>query len=747
METSKMHTLELQTARVTTDSDGVLTVWLDQPGKSVNTITGKMLADLTEIVMLVEREKPRAVIFASAKADCFVAGGDLFEIRALTAETMTEFLAGGQKLYDRIASLPMPTVCAMNGDCLGGGMELALACKYRVAADDGSINIGLPETKIGILPGWGGTVRLPRLIGITRALPLILMGKALPPKKAKKIGMIDETVRPEALLAAAKRIALNGVQRKTKFALVDRLCSNGFIRRRVLASAEAKTMATTYGNYPSAAKVIEIVRTSHDLGHAAGLEAERASLRDLIDSDACHNLMRLFFLRQRVKKGIAEQLSAKPLDVKCAGVIGGGTMGAGIAYALARAGVQVRLIEMNPAAVAAALGRVRKAFDDDVYSGKLSTLEAHHAFNRVCPSVEWTGLGACDLVVEAVAETMEVKREVFAKLDKLCRPDAVLASNTSSLSITEMAAATSRPQRVVGLHFFNPVPKMPLVEVVRTPQSDDVSLATAAALSAKIGKVAVLVKDAPGFLVNRVLIPYLAEALVLAEEGAEITVVDETMKRWGMPMGPFELLDEIGLDIGAHVLKSLGSKMDPPLATSPTVGRALERKWLGKKSGCGFYIHGKKKSAKLKPNVELISLLTAVRSKVAPSEVDIVNRLVLPMVNEAARLLAEGVTDSAETVDLATVLGLGFAPFRGGLAQFAEKVTVPELVKMLEDLSSRHGLRFAPAPALKWLAKESKPFADAVHFAASKAAAAPTPAAAPAASREVAESVARSPHA
>src|SRR5688572_8935904 len=254
MEVSKMHTLVLKTARVSTDSDGVMTVWIDVAGKSVNTITSKMLEDLTEIVVLIEREKPKAVIFTSAKPDCFIAGGDLFEIRSLTADTMTDFLAGGQKLYDRIANLPIPTVVAMNGDCLGGGMELALACTYRVAAEDGSINIGLPETKIGILPGWGGTVRLPRLIGITRALPLILQGKALPPRKAKKIGMVDEVVRPEALLAAARRMILTRPKIKRKWLLIDRLAKLGFIRSRVLATAEKKTLATTHGNYPAAMK-------------------------------------------------------------------------------------------------------------------------------------------------------------------------------------------------------------------------------------------------------------------------------------------------------------------------------------------------------------------------------------------------------------------------------------------------------------------------------------------------------------
>lgn len=711
-----MHELELPTLRASTDSDGVMTVCFDQPGKSVNTITRQMLGDLADVMLLIEREKPRGVIFSSAKPECFIAGGDLFEIRALNADNMTEFLAGGQMLYDRIAALPMPTVAAINGDCLGGGMELALACTYRIAADNGEINLGLPETRIGILPGWGGTVRLPRLIGITKALPLILAGKALPPRKAKKVGMIDETVRPEALMAAAKRVVLSGMKPRRRRSLVDRAASIGLVRKRILKMAEKKTLATTHGNYPSAMKVIDIVRTSHDRGHGAGLEAERRALRELMDTPACHNLMRLFFLRKSVKRSLTDQLKAKPLQVNYAGVIGGGTMGAGIAHGLARAGVQVRLVEVSPKAMAAALGRIRRFLDDDVASGRLSPLEARHAFNRICPTTHWEGLRTCDFVVEAIAETMAAKREVFERLDRICRPDAVLASNTSSLSITEMAGATARPQRVVGLHFFNPVPKMPLVEVVRTHMSDDASLATAAALSGRMGKTAVLVKDAPGFLVNRVLIPYLAEALVLAEEGADFVHVDQMMKAWGMPMGPFELLDEIGLDIAAHVLKSLGERMDPPLRVCPAIASALEKGWFGKKSGCGFYIHNqKRKSAEPKANLELAALLTAGRTHSAHSKSDIENRLVLLMVNEAARLLAEGVTDSADTVDLATVMGIGFAPFRGGLAQFADSIGMQQIAVQLDELAARHGPRFAPAPVLRRLAEKGLPLADAIH--------------------------------
>ena len=720
----------MEIIRTTTDSDGIVTVWFDQPGKSINSITQQFITELSEVVSELERQSPKGIIFASAKNHSFIVGADLFEISAMPIEGCTKFLAEGQALYNRIEKLLAPTAAAINGDCLGGGMELALACDHRVAADDGSISVGLPELKIGILPGWGGTVRLPRLIGLRKALPLLLTGKTLAPKKARKLGMIDETVRPEALMAAAKRLVLSGKPHR-KLPLIDRLAVRGPIRKCILAAAHAKTMAMSYGNYPAPLKVLEITRANYESGMAAGLEGERKALCELMETESCRNLMRLFFLRHAAKRSLSKQVRAKPLDVKYAAVIGGGTMGAGIVHSLIRAGIQLRLVEVNEKAASAALGRVRRMLDDDISSGRLSPLEARHAFNRVCPTTEWTGLRLADVVIEAVVETMDAKREVFAKLDHLTRPDAILASNTSSLSVTEMAQATSRPHRVVGLHFFNPVPKMPLVEVVRTADSDDEALATAVALTARLGKTPVLVADAPGFLVNRVLIPYLAESLVLAQEGADIVSVDDAMKRWGMPMGPFELLDEIGLDIAAHVLKSLGDRMDPPLKLPLLVGEAIGRGWLGKKSGQGFYVYGRKRKLK-KPQVNeaLAELLTAGADPSRQSELtaeQIQWRLVLPMVNEAARLLEEGVTDSADLVDLATVLGLGFAPFRGGLARFADSVGAETIVAKLQELAARYGARFAPAEVLKRLAREHRPLGDAARASQDAAQTPPRP--------------------
>jgi 3-hydroxyacyl-CoA dehydrogenase/enoyl-CoA hydratase/3-hydroxybutyryl-CoA epimerase len=712
------------TLRVTMDSDHIVTVSLDAPGKSVNSLTSAMLSDLATVVMELEQQKPAGVIFASAKARSFVAGADLFEIRNMTREQIERFLSDGQALFERISRLPMPTAAAINGDCLGGGLELALACTTRVASSATSISIGLPEVKLGILPGWGGTVRLPRLIGLTAALPLILAGKTMPPKKALKAGIIDEVVRPEVLLAAARRRVMQGSIRPP-IPLARRLASSvSLTRNRIFAVAGTKAQATTRGNYPAPLRVIDVIRIGYEKGPAAGLEAERAALKDLIDTDACRNLFRLFFLGQGAKRAIFDQLHDKPAEVAYAAVIGGGTMGSGIVHGLIRAGVQVRLVEVDPKAVSAALGRIRKMLDDDVSAGRLTPLDARHAFNRVAPTCEWTGLGLADVVIEAVAEQMSVKRSVFSRLDALTKPSAVLASNTSSLSIAEMAGATKRPACVVGMHFFNPVPKMPLVEVVRAQDSDDHALATVAALGVRMGKTPILVKDAPGFLVNRMLIPYLAEALLAAVEGVSIPLIDRAMKDWGMPMGPFELLDEIGLDIAAHVLRSLGTQVAIPSGLE----KAIANGWLGKKSGQGFYLYsGKaKRGAEPRLNLQMVSLISTATSS-AITEDQIQWRLVLPMVNETARLLEEGVTDSTDAVDLASVLGLGLAPFRGGLAHFADTVGTDVVVRRLDVLATQLGARFSPAPLLKVLAAEHRSLSQFAETSPDHPASAPGP--------------------
>ena len=696
----------------TDPATNVLTIVLDVPGKPVNTCTPQLLVELAAVVESLERGtvKPAGVIIASAKQRSFNAGADLFELKSMSEQGIAQYLAEGQALFDRISRLPMPTVAAINGDCLGGGFELALACNYRVAASETSISIGLPEVKLGLIPAWGGATRLPRLIGLTKALPILLAGKTMPPKKAQKAGLVDEVVRPEALLDAAKRLVL-GHRERQQPRLMQRLAARLTpARNRILDMARKETNEKTYNNYPAPMRLIDVIKTGYDKGFAAGLAAEREAILALTKSDACRNLMRVFFLRQGAKRRAGDQLAAKPAEIKHAAVIGGGTMGAGIVHALIRAGIPVRLVEVNPQAASAALGRIKKLLDEDIATGKLDKLAAKHAFHRVSPTTDWTGLGMADFVVEAVLETLDAKREVFNKLDALCRPDAILATNTSSLRVTDMAASTAHPFRVLGLHFFNPVNKMPLVEIVRAPQSDDASLATAVGLVNRLGKTPVLVNDAPGFLVNRILIPHLAEALTMATEGVPVKLIDDAIKHWGMPMGPFELLDEIGLDIALHVLKSLSHVQRDAAPVPPVVEQAIANKWLGKKSGKGFYIHSGKRGAKPQPHEELQKLLAPMMPAKTLTHEEIQWRLILPMVNEAANVLAEHVTDSAEDIDLATVMGLGFAPFRGGLAQFADETGLESIVKRLDELAQKHGQRFAPPQLLRDLAREHRPF-------------------------------------
>ncbi|MGB7159492.1 MAG: 3-hydroxyacyl-CoA dehydrogenase NAD-binding domain-containing protein [Tepidisphaeraceae bacterium] len=703
--------------RTTRDADNILTIRMDVPGKPVNACSPQLLHELLEAVVAAEHDRPAGVIFASAKPRSFNAGADLFETRGMTREQLTEYLTRGQALFVRIAHLPMPTIAAINGDCLGGGFELALACRYRVAVDDGSISIGLPEVKLGLIPAWGGTTRLPRTIGLRRALPILLAGKTLPPRKAQRAGLVDEVVRPEALLAAAKRIVTSRA-RGHHASWFDRAAAGlPPVRSRILDAARRETIEKTHGNYPAPLRLLDVVRAGFERGFAAGLEEERRAITELTGTDAGRNLLRLFFLRQGAKKRAAERVAAQPHDVKHAAVIGGGTMGAGITHTLIRAGIPVRLVEVDPPAVAAALGRIKRLLDDDVSAGKVDRLAARHALNRVSPTTEWTGLELADFVIEAVVETIDAKRDIFARLDRLIRPGAVLATNTSSLRVSEMAQATLHPERIVGLHFFNPVAKMPLVEVVRAAHSDDASLATAIALAVRLGKTPVLVSDAPGFLVNRILVPYLAEALAMAGEGVSIRAIDDAMKRWGMPMGAFELLDEIGLDIAAHVVKSLGGPTPPPNVVA-LFDRAEDRHWLGKKSGQGFYVYpgprGRRGRGRSTPspevNEELIRTIVDAEAPALDAE-SIQWRLVLPMVNESARALEEGVTDSTDAIDLATVLGLGLAPFRGGIVQFANAVGAEEIVRRLDELAEKHGPRFVPAPLLREAARRHGPMA------------------------------------
>lgn len=708
------------------DGNSVLTVWFDHVGKSVNTFSLEALGELENLVAGLERDGSATggVIFTSAKADGFISGADLFEMANLDSDAVSRFVKQGQDVFCRIARLPMPTVAAINGHCLGGGFELALACRARVAADRGSINIGLPEIKLGIIPAWGGTTRMTRMLGPIRALPLLLTGKTMSPRKAMRSGVIDEVVRPEALLAAARRLlatcdALNHRRRPSMLNRV--ILAVPALTNVVCTTALRKTATETFGNYPAAYEMIDTVAAACRNGLETGLQAEHESITRLVDTDTCRNLMRLFFLRQESKLAIRNKLSIaghaeSGTEVRQAAVVGGGTMGAGIAHALIRSGISVRFLEVNEPALSAALQRVHGMIGSDIRSKRLSRLQGEAAMHLLSPATTASlehhphSLKMMNIVIEAVAERMDIKTGIFEKLDQYTPDGTVLASNTSSFRIAALANAVTNPRRVIGLHFFNPVSKMPLVEVVRTGHSDAAALRMGVELASRLGKTPILVADGPGFLVNRVLIPYLAEALMMASEGSSIVDMDREMKVWGMPMGPFELLDQVGLDVAMSILDSLSASFGEHVLVPEGIHEIVERGWLGRKSGCGFYKYGRKGRPHL--NEGMAAMLTKSGEGGTLDSNTTRARLILPMVNEAARLLVEGVTDSADTIDLASVLGLGLAPFRGGLVHFAEVEGLDHIVEQMDQLGNRCGTRFSPCPELRTIAESGRPMQD-----------------------------------
>jgi 3-hydroxyacyl-CoA dehydrogenase / enoyl-CoA hydratase / 3-hydroxybutyryl-CoA epimerase len=684
---------------------GVATLMLDLPGRPLNTLTRQLFADLDEAVgklePLVAAGKIVGVVVASAKDRGFVAGADLFEMRDMSREALNTYLSEGQRIFGRLAALPVHTVAAIHGDCLGGGLELALACGSRVASKAPG-QIGLPETKLGLVPGWGGTVRLCRLIGVGAALPMLVTGKTVGSGDALKLGIVDEVVDGDSLLAAARHLARQPRPNRPSRIEADA----GRIVAETIKSSEREG-----ANYPAVLRVIRVVEAGLN-DPQAGMDAERIGLAELRETEAGKSLLRLFFLRQQARKRAADQAGAAAMPVMKLGVVGGGTMGAGIAYAALTAGLPVMLGEMTDVAADAAKGRIAEMLKKDERAGRRTSQEVAEAMDRLEVFSRLDRMRVVDLVIEAVAEDMAVKRAVFSALDRSAKAEAVLATNTSSLSVGELAASTSRPDLVVGLHFFNPVPRMPLVEIVRAPEADGRALATAVALAGRLGKTPVMVADAPGFLINRVLFPYLSEAVRVAEEGVAFDRIDAAAKRWGMPMGPLELIDTIGLDVCVGILNALSPHLGDRVLAHKVLVAAVAEKRLGRKSGRGFYRYDGDAKAGLVIDAEMAGKF-ATATPMTIDEQELESRLVLPMANEAARALDEGVVDSVDAIDLATVLGLGLATWRGGLARFIDTEGVRSIVAKLRELAGKHGGRFAPAPLLSRLAESGGTLASA----------------------------------
>ncbi len=698
------------------DVNNVVVVTIDVQGSPVNIFADEVVQELNEIVTQLERDTPRAVVFKSNKPSGFLAGADVKRIQRIpTQEEARNVQAIGQQLFDRIETLPCPTVAAIHGVCLGGGLEFALSCRYRVARNDSQTKIGLPEVQLGLIPGWGGTYRLPKLVGLRQALKMILEGSSLSASKAAAIGLVDLATGAESFDAEVKkfveeRLAGHPIRRRSQ-GIVGAILEGTSPGRNIVLSIAKKKLGSRGRDYPALSAALRAISAGLKGGHDAGLAAERAEFPPLLFGSVSRNLIDLFFRREQARKPStwvsSDRTSRK---VRKAAVVGAGTMGAGIAQLLAFNGIMVVLKDINDQIASAGRKKVEALTTEAAAKGVLSSAEAEAVLKNVTATSEWGPLTDADLVIEAVIEREDVKREVFRQLDDKLGPNAVLASNTSALSVSRLAQDISNPGRVGGLHFFNPVHKMHLVEVIRGQATDDDTIATLVELVRRLGKVPIVVADSPGFLVNRILFPYMDEAVRLVTEGIPGEVVDKEAVRFGMPMGPLELLDQVGIDVAADVAGTLGKMRNEPGPTPERLASMAKEGSTGQKSGRGFYTYegGKRGKATHWAIPSTVQSSPASNSD-ATGLTAIQRRLVYPMINEAAKCL-EGVVREAWAVDLGMVLGTGFAPFRGGPLHVADAVGIPLLVSGLDELSRSAGNRYEPCTLLRSMAADQKMF-------------------------------------
>jgi 3-hydroxyacyl-CoA dehydrogenase/enoyl-CoA hydratase/3-hydroxybutyryl-CoA epimerase len=698
-------------------ADGVASLVLDVPGRDVNVLGRAVLADLDAALDRIAAEPSfQLLIIRSGKSGSFLAGADLHELAEVhgTAEALA-LSERGQRLFDKLASLRVPTVAVISGPCVGGGLELALACDNRVLVDQPRTLLGLPEIELGLLPAWGGTQRLPRTVGLERALQIILGGKRLRAREALAWGLADELTDatgdepPRLLTQPVKRPRPTLPLRTWRQKLLE---STRLARGLIFRGAERVLKRRVPDDMPAPREALQAVRVGLEQGMEAGLAREREAAGRLATSSACRNLIGLFFRREEARELPAEVANGSP-PIRRVGIVGAGTMGAGIAQLAALKGSRVVLQEINETALASGILRVFALFNQAVERGVLPAAELPQRLAAVHGTTAWKGFDELDLVIEAIVEDVQAKRELFRDLEKHTSPATVLATNTSSLRVQQLQDGLRHPGRVAGLHFFNPVHKMPLVEVVRSPATGARVAERLRAWVIGLGKTPVLVKDGPGFLVNRILMPYLNEATLLAAEGMRIERIDQAMHRFGMPVGPLELLDQVGLDVAAHVARALGPAFGARFAPNPAFERMAERGWLGLKAGRGFYLyrHGRKARANAAAEALLQKEIPAGSPPLepaAPAELmaGARERMVYLMVNEAAACLGEGLADSADRIDLAMVLGTGWAPHRGGPLTYGREVGFAAVVKALSILVERYGPRFEPCAELRRLAAE-----------------------------------------
>ncbi len=705
--------------------DGIGVLTFDMPGKAVNVLDENVINELDALLdELVTRDDLKALLITSAKEKNFIAGADITAFDRIRDQAEGEAISKHvHRIFGKLSYLPYPTIAVIHGTCVGGGTELALACTYRIARDMPATKIGLPEVKLGILPGWGGTQRLPRLIGIQKALDYILTGRLVSASKAYRDGLIDRIIPAEFPDDYARKTALDFARevqkpaarkkieaRRRKSNMQALLLEKNPLGRRILFDQARKTVQkNTKGHYPAPMKAIEAVEKGMSTSLSEGLAVEAKFLGELIVSPVSKNLVRIFRMTEDLKKDYGvDGFSGEVQKFSRAGVLGAGIMGGGIAQLLAYNDIPVRMKDINLAAIGKGMEQASKVFATAVKKRKLKPADMQRKLGLISGTTDYSGFEKVDLVIEAIIEKMEVKKAVFKELDGIVPEHAVLASNTSSLSVTEMAEATKRPGKVAGLHFFNPVHKMPLVEVIRGEKTADDTVASLVAFSRKLGKTAIVVKDRPGFLVNRILSPYMNEALLLLEQGQKIEAIDKAVVEFGMPMGPLTLYDEVGIDVTHKVAGILHQAFGDKAVPSPILEKMVDAGRLGKKSGSGFYQYNRKER---QPDAEVYRVIAEhISAGETLPAFEIQERCILVMINEAARCLEEEIVRHPRDVDIGMIFGTGFPPFRGGLLTYADNLGSSKVVELLEKYAEKYGDRFAPASLLQDMAKGDKKF-------------------------------------
>ncbi len=696
-------------------SDGVAVVTFDLPGEPVNKFSKAVIADFVAVFDQLERDTSVVgAVLISGKSDTFIAGADIDAFLEFTsAADATRESAAGHQLMNRLEAGRVPWVAAINGACLGGGLEASLACAYRIVADAPKTVLALPEVQLGLIPGAGGTQRLPRTVGLQAALDMILTGKNVRAKKALQSGLADEMVHPSILRETAIRRAMElgtgrlSRRRERKSSLLD---GNPLGRAVVFRQARAMTMKKSRGHYPALLAALEAVAAGYHGSVEAGFATEARLFGEMAFTSVSRQLVFLFYATTSLKKDTGVSGDAPPpRKVDKIGVLGTGFMGAGIAAVSAMQGVSVRFKDTKHAAVAKGLSAVRDVLNERLKKKQVTRQQFADQLSLVSGTVDYTGFGNIALLIEAVFEDLAVKHAVLKEAESVLPPEAIFATNTSTIPIHKIAAASRDASRVVGMHFFSPVHKMPLLEVIVTPQTAPDVVATTVAFGRKLGKTVIVVNDAPGFYVNRILAPYINEAGKLLDEGARIEAIDTAMLDYGFPVGPVTLLDEVGLDVagksGAIMAAAFGDRLQP----SVTLGKVLAAGRLGRKGKKGFYLYdenGKKGGV----DTSVYDMTPAGSSRVEVSVADIQERLSLAMVNEAVRCVEDGILRAPRDGDIGAVFGIGFPPFRGGPLRVVDTIGAAELVKRLEALNARFAGRFEPAKLLREMAKSTATF-------------------------------------